>query len=454
MRRRFFIATVPLVLLLIAAVVIPAAIFLAQRHTSALLNDRLLDAARFVSLIESAEGEDDARLTAELDHYAELYSSRIWLIGRDSEEIHVVGEGAADGPPEQALEMLDLAMSGDQPTSERTVTPFGPQTLSLVTPVGHDSQVSAALIMEFPTDSVQRRVLQGWAIVGLAAALPAGALCAATWPIAGWVLRPLRRLATSIDRVRRGEMDVEVEIDSGPPELRGVAESFNEMSRTVVSTLERQQQFVADASHQLRNPLAALHVGLENLEANLEPGEDSRESYEEAMQTVLRMEALVDDLLQASSLASAQEAPLSTGMGSLRESSWHALAASYGARVVVTLEPAAVAQPTGGMETLVEELLENAFRLGRADTVLVSGVSQEAAGTYRLTVDDDGRGLAQDELHLPGTRFWRSSQSQNLPGSGLGLSILKQGVADAGGTLSVSHSSRGGLLITVEVPLQ
>jgi signal transduction histidine kinase len=453
MRRRFFVATVPLVMLLIAAVVIPAAIFLAQRHTSALLNDRLLDAARFVSLIESAEGEDDERLAAELDNYAELYSSRIWLIGRDSEEIHVAGDDADAGPPDEALAMLDLAMSGDQPTSERTVTPFGPETLTLVTPVGHDSQVSAALIMEFPTDSAQQRVLYGWGVVGLAAAVPAAALCAATWPIAGWVLRPLRRLASSIDRVRRGEMDVEVEIDSGPPELRGVAESFNEMSRTVVSTLERQQQFVADASHQLRNPLAALHVGLENLEAELEPGEEAQESYDEAMQTVLRMEALVDDLLQASSLPAAQQDPLSCRMQDLRETGWQALAASYGGRVDVVLDPATVAQPTGGLETLVEELLDNAFRLGRAESVLVRGVRQEEADTYRLTVDDDGRGLAQDELHLPGTRFWRSTQNQNLPGSGLGLSILKQGVADAGGALSVSSSARGGLLITVEVPL-
>lgn len=453
MRRRFVIAVVPLLLLLVMAVVIPAAMAWAERQTSSLLSDRLLDASRFASITEDALASDDMRLRAELDAYAELYDSRVWLIGRDGEHLHVAGFGAENGPPEEALPMIAPALAGSHPASERTLSPFGPDTMTLVTPVGHDSQVSAALVLEFPTEAARQQVLIGWAAIGAAAALPGLALFAAIWPIATWVLKPLRSLERSINRIRGGQLDVLVDTDAGPPELRDVARSFNSMSGTVRSTLERQQQFVADASHQLRNPLTSMQIGLENLRPHLDGGSDSVEAYEEALQTVERMDVLVDDLLGASLLTSGDVQVRTCLIHQVPHAGWLAVAQSHDGDLHIDLQPAAVVEPTGGVETLVDELLSNAFRVGHASEVTISGEPDHQSSSYRLAIADDGHGLDEQELQLAGTRFWRSPKHQNVAGSGLGLSILRQGVTDVGGSLELQTSSAGGLLVNVTLPL-
>lgn len=453
MRRRFVIAVVPLLLLLIAAVVVPAAMTSAERQTSALLSDRLLDASRFASITQDALSSDDLRLKAELDAYAELYGTRVWLIGRDGEHLHTAGSGAEDGPPEEALPMIAPAMAGSHPTSERTLSPFGPETMTLVTPVGHDSQVSAALVLEFPTATARQQVLRGWSVIAVAAAVPALALFAAIWPIANWVLRPLRNLQRSINKIRGGELDVLVDTEAGPPELRDVARSFNSMSGTVRFTLERQQQFVADASHQLRNPLASMQIGLENLRPHFDGDPDSAEAHEEAVQTVERMDVLVDDLLEASLLTSGETPVRRCSIHQLPHAGWLAAAETYGGHLQVDLKPADVVEPTGGVETLVDELLGNAFRLGRAAEVTIRGQADQQAAVYRLAVDDDGQGLDPEELQLAGTRSWRSAKVQGTTGSGLGLNILRQGVSDVGGSFTLSSSPAGGLRVDITLPL-
>lgn len=452
MRRRLVVASVPLLVLLIVAMLIPTAYVGAQRETAVLVSDRLLDSTRFASLTADSLAGDTSRLTAEFDAYADLYDTSLWLIARDGRLLHASGAATDQGVPADAEPMVSAAMAGSQRTPERTVTPFGPDTLSLAVPVGHDSQVSAVLMMEFPTEHAQGAIAQRWLVITLSAAVPATLLIMAVWPIAGWVLKPLRSLERSMERMRRGERQVRADAAHGPPELQGVARSFNAMSHTVEATLQRQQQFVADASHQLRNPLAAVHVGLENLGEHLDEDPESAEVFDEAMQTVTRMEALVEDLLTATDLASAQE-PLSTmSTAAMSIAGARTLAEAGGVEFHADIEPGEFIPPRGGLEMVWEELTSNAMRLGGATQITLQGRLATDRVTYCFTFDDDGLGLSADELAHAGTRFWRSPTAQNIDGTGMGLSIISQAVQDVGGAIRLSAADAGGLRVTVELP--
>lgn len=462
MKRRFAIASAPVLVLLLLALLIPAALALANRHTSALISDRLLDAGRLASLTQEGLAGDPSRLRAELDAYAQLYDTPLRLVGRDGSDLHVAGPPAA-GPAQAEPEAVAQALSGTQRLSTTTVWPGGPERLSLVVPVGHDSQVIAALVMEVPTDAARERVTRDWLLLGGLAVIPAGLLMWLAWPISAWVVRPLERLQQSMDRMRRGELTVRADTETGPPELQGVARAFNSMADTVVSTLERQQQFVADASHQLRNPLASMHIAVENMEPHLRADGESREAFEETLDTVQRMEHIVAGMLAATRLEHAARTPGRAQLVTVPPASvarWQAHADNAGGRLRVDMEAAAVPEPAGGLESLVDELVDNAFRLGGARTVVVRGrrlpadhaTPADGAG-YLIEIADDGQGLPPDELAQAGTRFWRSPRNQNTPGTGLGLSIVRQAVEDIGGSLELSAASGGGLIASLRLPL-
>nr|WP_272905395.1 HAMP domain-containing sensor histidine kinase [Sediminivirga luteola] len=317
--------------------------------------------------------------------------------------------------------------------------------------------------MEVPTEATRERITRDWLLLGGLAIIPAGLLIWLAWPISAWVVRPLERLQQSMDRMRRGELSVRADTETGPPELQGVARAFNSMADTVVSTLERQQQFVADASHQLRNPLASMHIAVENLEPHLMADGESREAFDETLDTVQRMEHIVAGMLAATRLEHASRAPDRAQLVTVPPASvagWQAHAEHAGGRLRVDMEPAAVPEPAGGLESLVDELIDNAFRLGGARTVVVrgrrlpgDGAAHAAGAGYLIEVADDGQGLPPDELAQAGTRFWRSPRNQNTPGTGLGLSIVRQAVEDVGGSLELRAAPGGGLIASLRLPL-
>ena len=84
-------------------------------------------------------------------------------------------------------------------------------------------------------------------------------------PLARWVLRPIDDLSATAARLTAGDLRARAAERDGPPEVRGLAVSFNRGAATLVSALERQRAFVADASHELRNPLATLRLRIEAL---------------------------------------------------------------------------------------------------------------------------------------------------------------------------------------------
>jgi signal transduction histidine kinase len=238
---------------------------------------------------------------------------------------------------------------------------------------------------------------------------------------------------------------------SGPSELRRLSESFDRMAETVTQAYAAQRAFVADASHQLRNPLTALRLRLSNLDGHVDAAgvEDQVAALEEAQ----RLTTLLDGLL---ALARAERTlPLTTvdidGEVAERIEAWSPLAVHSGLQLV--------REGTGGLkamasaravEVVLDALLDNAIKFARpGGTITVSTAA--TATEVEVAVRDCGPGMAPDELDRATGRFWRSPAQANVEGSGLGLAIAARTVELGGGSLRLELPTGGGLRVVARL---
>ncbi|HEY8978114.1 MAG TPA: HAMP domain-containing sensor histidine kinase, partial [Streptomyces sp.] len=230
-----------------------------------------------------------------------------------------------------------------------------------------------------------------------------------------------------------------------------LARSFNEMADTVEDVLEQQRAFVADASHQLRNPLAALLLRIELLAYELPEGNEEIASVQSEGK---RLAEVLDDLLDLA-LAEHSEADLRiTDVGLIaaeRVAAWAPTAEAKG--VVLSGEcPAttAWADPIA-LSSALDAVIDNAVKFTPEGEKVEVSVAVEGT-TATVVVTDSGPGLTEEELARVGDRFWRSGRHQNIKGSGLGLSISRALLAAGGASISYGSHEPHGLTVTVRVP--
>ncbi|MFC6089008.1 HAMP domain-containing sensor histidine kinase [Saccharothrix sp. BKS2] len=434
MLRRLLVLIVPLLVALVAALGVPLAFAVAQRESQETYLDRLGDASRFASLAENALASD--RLTAlrdELIRYDQLYGIEAALIGADGDVVASSRQGFDRAGDPHVATGLEAAFSGYRGEAEQFIWPWERVDLVVVEPVGRDSEVVAAVVTVSPTEGLRAAILRQWGVLALIGLVPMLAVVAVAWPMSRWVLRPVRRLDEATAAVAGGELDARADEVGGPPELRRLAASFNAMVDVVGRALRRQRAFVADASHQLRNPLASLRLAVDNLAPHL-TDEAGREAQRIAADEAEEMGRVLDALLAATRLDSASAAePVDVdSLLATHVPGWRALAGRV--RLVVDVPPGLrVLAPPGGLGSVLDELVGNAVRLSGATTIRLWA---ERTGDHtELHVTDDGTGLTADERAAALGRFWRAPRHQNVAGTGLGLSICAELVASAGGEL-------------------
>src|SRR5262249_42571197 len=136
-------------------------------------------------------------------------------------------------------------------------------------PVNDGGEVIGAVLTVSTTQRVRRSIAVWWAALAAIGLLAVSAGVMTAFRLAGWVLRPVTVLDVVTHDIAAGDGMARVPTQQGPPELRRLAASFNEMADAVADALERQRAFVAHASHQLRNPLTALRLRVEELGPSL-----------------------------------------------------------------------------------------------------------------------------------------------------------------------------------------
>jgi two-component system sensor histidine kinase TctE len=292
--------------------------------------------------------------------------------------------------------------------------------------------------------------------VGLMEAGLVGLVALLVWPAAMWSLRPLeglrRRLAA---RSNSRELDfTPVAVADVPRELQPVVVAFNALLGQLERSVDGVRRFTADASHQIRTPLAILKTHLTLLRRRRRPASD-QESLLDSVEAVDRLQRLVEQLLALARAdavddhghESADLVPCVQAM----VQRWRELAAGAGASLSMEgpASPVRVALTGPLLEQIVENLIDNAIRYGGPSIRVVVSAT---ADTGIVEVCDDGDGLPEAIRNRPFERFVRGATSTG-PGSGLGLSIVKALAERAGGQVVLSRPQGGGLCVRVSLPL-
>ena len=307
-----------------------------------------------------------------------------------------------------------------------------------------------AVQLAVPLATVDQEVTSVGTTLALLSVIGVGLAALAGWAVARAGLAPVGRLAAVAEDVTAtGDPGRRVEVHRAD-ELGRLAASFNTMLGALQRSLTAQRQLVSDASHELRTPLTSLRLNAEMLAA--EPGLPEPERREVLDRVVAQVAELSQLVASVTELARDESQPGGLGEVELDKVVEASLA---GARrdwpqavFTAELEPWPVAGgSTDSLQVAVRNLLDNAAKFGspgaQVEVCLRAG---------ELTVRDHGPGIAPADLPLVFDRFYRAPSARGVPGSGLGLSIVRQVAERHGGTVRAEAAPGAGTLIRLWLP--
>jgi len=290
-------------------------------------------------------------------------------------------------------------------------------------------------------------MLWGWLIAVAAAGLLAAAIAAVM--LARWVGRSLSDLDVAAQQLGSGALGTRSATGHGPPEVRRLAVTFNTMAGRLEALVHGNRAMMADVSHQLRTPLAALRLRLDLLSQDADQATSSELAA--AQGEIARLSRLVDGLLAVARAENVVVKPVVVAVDTVihdRAAAWRPVAEERGVRLTTEC-PGSVRASLGDghLEQIVDNLLANAL-----DAAPVGGhVSVSATTTgqrARVTVTDDGPGMSPQQQETAFRRFASTSPA----GAGLGLAIVHRLVTANGGAATLSDTTGGGLTVTVDLP--
>ncbi|MFD7898569.1 ATP-binding protein [Streptomyces sp. NPDC059743] len=349
--------------------------------------------------------------------------------------------------PVKAALRGDFIDSAEQRVSWRAVE------LVIAIPVIEQGRLVAVVVICSFLDDLQSEVMTAWAVIVVGALL---ALAAGAWlaePLARWILRPIRYLERAALDFAAGDHHARVPVDQGPPELRVLAETFNHLAEQVQHQVRVQQSFVADASHQLRSPLVALSLRLENLEPFVD--EDGAPRLAQALAEADRMSRIINALLLlARSESRDQSARSVDALAVLEErvASWRMVAAPKSVEIaIVEGTELPVAAIPGTLDQILDVFLDNAVQVSPSGSsirlrLIVVG------DTVAVQCQDEGPGMSADDRARACDRFWRGSGAKPGEGSGLGLAIAASLARANGGEVLLKRAPGGGLHAELRLP--
>jgi two-component system sensor histidine kinase MprB len=312
-----------------------------------------------------------------------------------------------------------------------------------VTPDPGDKHAIEVAVPLTTTDSALSGLLVTYALllgVGMVLAAWIGALVARS------ALAPIRRftsqteqITSALDKPRRLE-------EVGAIEIRRMAASFNQTLGALERSVEAQRHLIADASHELRTPIAALRSNIQIfLEADGLPPEEQAELQDAILAELDDLTQLVSDVLALARGSTPNEAVDEIELDAIvSEATERAIRRSQNITFNTALEPTLITNSPDRVTRAVTNIVDNARKWsppdGTVEITLAGGV---------LTVRDHGPGFRAEDLAHVFERFYRSDDARRMPGSGLGLAIVKQAAEAHGGYAIVSNAPDGGAIVTV-----
>jgi len=326
---------------------------------------------------------------------------------------------ALTGP--NTLSGSDFGVQGTVRVAAHTATgPDGPSVVLVATP---SSDIDDAV-----------RVVRLSLIIGFAVLL--AILAAAAWRLIGATLRPVESLRVGAERITGSSSAATLPLPNSTDEIRRLAETLNDMLDRLALSRSRQRQFVADAAHELRSPLASLHTQLDVAIAT-----GSAPDNLDLLVEVQRLTGLVNDLLLLARVDDAAPPPrqqldlANVAVGAVDRYAAQPIPVSVSmtGEVFVEANPAAV-------ERILRNVLDNAVRHARTAVQVTIGPAGDT--TARVVITDDGPGISADDREQVFQRFTRlqDARDRDSGGSGLGLAIVRELIEQQGGTVRLGDA--------------
>jgi len=291
-------------------------------------------------------------------------------------------------------------------------------------------------------DDVRRRT----ALLVIAVSLAAAAV---GWLIAGTVAAPIRRLTRAAEDVSEsGSLDVEVP-GTGSDEVGRLGSALRTMLGALAQSRSEQQRLVQDAGHELRTPLTSLRTNLAVMRRHPEMGSEMQVKILDDLDSeITELTVLVNELVAVASGDLGDQPTECIDLGGLASEVAQRVARRRSRQVMVDIRSSSeVEAPRSALDRGITNLIDNACKFdqtGGPIDVVVDGST--------LTVLDRGPGVAEEDLPLIFDRFHRADAARSMPGSGLGLSIVKAVVVQAGGSVAAHRRSGGGAAIGFALP--
>jgi two-component system sensor histidine kinase MprB len=368
---------------------------------------------------------------------------RIFLVRANGEAITTDAAGAQVPLGQREIDVATRSRG----SSIRTVTWNGNDYRVVAVPYVESYALVLAQNMA-PQERVLRKLGAVMLLFGLAGVIGAAA---AGWAVARNGLRPVRRLTRTVERIARTE-DLQPLPVEGDDEIARLATAFNDMLVALSASRDRQRRLVVDAGHELRTPLTSLRTNLDLLlQADSAGGLDDaarRELLDDVRGQIEEMSSLVGDLVEL-----ARDEPLRPVVEKVDLAEVVDRAVSRARRRGTSLtfdvatEPWWVIGESASLERAVTNLLDNAVKWSPS-----GGTVRIRLNHGTLTVDDEGPGIAAADREHVFERFYRSQESRSMPGSGLGLSIVRQVIERHAGNIRVDETDQGGTRMVMQVP--
>jgi len=439
------IVLVAAVAVAVAVVVVSAAAFLlARRELRSEVDESLIERALIIQgLADDAhgivgEGGASRPPLGLLSGRGPSFDTVYYQVTLSTGEV-LIPEGQAPLPPADGSVTANQAVLSDEDVDGvhvRMIT-FASDPLGLVQMARPLTEVDATL-------AGLALALSVIDMIGVLLAAGAGMLVARS------ALKPIDDLAEAAEHVAETQ-DLAARIEVGPnDEIGRLARNFNAMLSALEESRSQQQRLVRDAGHELRTPLTALRTNIELLGRTKNLSDDQRlELITAAEAEVKDLSVLVGEVVDVASDRYTEEPIEELFLDDIVGQSVERADRRTTIDIDVTSERSPVQGRSVALARAIDNLLDNALKWG-ADGEQIEVMVADG----RVSVRDHGPGIDEADRDLVFDRFYRSASARSMPGSGLGLSIVKQIVEAHGGEVFVEVVDGGGAVVGFEIPSQ
>jgi signal transduction histidine kinase len=435
-------ALVTVAALILVVFSIPLASFVASverdRLVTALERDAFILAGHAKETLNTTEGAVLPSLQPYVDEFNAdsevrvVVTNSVGQVVASNDSTIVIGTSFANRPE------VAGALTGVPSVGERDSVTLGEVLVFVAVPVLLGDEVLGVVRLSNPKSRIDQAVrdrILGILVAGVCTLLAAVGVAI---PLALTIARPISRLTRRTESLAEGDFSVRADDTTGPPEVRELSRSFNAMAGRIGLMIENQRQFAGSVSHQLRTPLTALRLRLEQAQDAIDDENSPlADALEASRSEADRLQEMVEQLLALSRLEGGSTTTVTVDAAEIvrhRISMWEPLASEKDISLLATgVDAASCAVLEGALEQIVDNFIDNALTAAPEKTSITIHVHKES-GHVLIDVIDEGPGLSEDQRSRAFERFWRGPKKENSPGTGLGLAIVRQLAVASGGT--------------------